>query len=351
MPGPVLSQRQLNRTLLARQGLLERARRPAGELIEQVAGVQAQVPHHPYISLWARTADFDPAELSGMVARREAVRAGVMRATVHLLTARDLLWIEPLTRPIITKVFGAAFGAGLGEVRAADVAGVARELLAEQPHTRKQLADRLVPLFPGCSHDSLGAAGTMFLPVVQVEPRGEWGKSLQATWALTEQHLGAPLDTSASVDDLVLRYLRAFGPASVGDAREWSRLTGLRPVFERLRPQLRTYRDERGRELFDVEDGEIADAGLPAPPRLLPQFDNVLLGHEDRSRVGLDRLFDLRARWIGHVLVDGFHAGAWTYANGVFTISAPASPELEAEAVALLALVDPGAEPRIAFAP
>ena len=351
MPSPVLSQRQLNRTLLARQGLLARARRPAGDLVEQLAGVQAQVPHHPYLSLWARTADFDPAQLSGMVARREAVRAGVMRATVHLLTARDLLWIEPLTRPIITKVFDAPFGRGLAGVALEEVAAAARELLAERPHTRKQLADRLAPLFGGAAHDSLGAAATMFLPVVQVEPRGEWGKSLQATWALTEQHLGAPLDTSRSVEDLMLRYLRAFGPASVGDAREWSRLTGLRPVFERLRPRLRTYRDERGRELFDVEDAEIVQADVPAPPRLLPQFDNVLLGHEDRSRVGLDRLQDLRARWIGHVLVDGFHAGAWTYEEGTFTIRTRASPELEAEATALLELIDPGAEPRVAFVP
>ena len=351
MPERVLSQRQLNRTLLARQGLLERTAVPAGVLVERLAGVQAQVPHHPYLSLWARTAGFDPAELSGMVARREAVRAGVMRATVHLLTARDLLWIEPLTRPVLTKVFAAPFAAGLAGVAPETVAAAARELLAERPHTRKELADRLAPRFPEASHDSLGAAASMLLPVMQVAPRGEWGRSMQATWALIEDHLGAPLDPAPGLDELMLRYLRAFGPATAGDARAWSRLSGLREVFERLRPQLRTYRDERGRELFDVDDGVIADAGAPAPPRLLPQFDNVLLGHEDRSRIGLQRLQDLRARWIGHVLVDGFHAGPWSYAGGVFTITAaPRSDPLEAEAVALLEMIDPGAEPRVAFA-
>ena len=346
----VLTQRQLNRTLLDRQGLIERARRPAGELVEHLVGVQAQVPHHPYMSLWARTADFDPMELSGMVARREAVRAGLMRATVHLVTARDLLRIEPLTRPIIVKVFANAFGMGLADVRAADVVAVGRELLAERPHTRKQLSDRLAPLFPASDPDSLGYAALMHLPVVQIEPRGEWGGTLQATWALAEEHLGAPLDPAASVDELMLRYLRAFGPATVGDARAWSRLTGLRPVFERLRPRLRTYRDEHGRELLDVEDGVIADPDLPAPPRLLPQFDNVLQAHEDRSRIGLDRLADLRVRWVGHVLVDGFHAGPWIYEDGVFTIEAAGSPELEAEAMSLLALVAPDEEPRVAFA-
>lgn len=350
MTETVVSQRKLNRTLLARQGLLERAQRPAGELVEHLVGLQAQVPHHPYLSLWARTAAFDPVELSGMVARREAVRAGLMRATVHLVTARDLRRIEPLTRPILGKVFRTNWAGGLAGVPVEDVVAVARELIAERPHTRKEVGDRLAARFPAAAPDSLGAAATMHLPVVQVAPRGEWGGSLQATWALAEDYLGAPLDPSSSLEDLMLRYLRAFGPATVGDARTWSRLTGLRPVFERLRPRLRTYRDERGRELFDVADGELADPDLPAPPRLLPQFDNVLLSHEDRSRVGVERIPDLRARWTGHVLADGFHAGTWLYADEVLTISAPPSDALEAEAVALLALIAPDAEPRVRFA-
>ena len=350
MPERVLSQRELNRALLARQRLLERRRVPALELAEHLVGMQAQVPDHPYMSLWARTADFDPAELSGHVARREAVRAGLMRATVHLVSTRDCLWIEPLTREVIRKVFWSPFGKGLNGVPVDDVLAVARELLSERPSTRKQLSDALAVRFPDAVPESLGYAAVTHLPVVQIEPRGEWGGTLQTTWALMERHLGAPLDPGPGLDALMLRYLRAFGPATVGDARAWSRLTGLREVFERLRPRLRTHRDERGRELFDVRDGVIADAEAPAPPRLLPQFDNVLLGHEDRSRIGLQRLQDLRARWIGHVLVDGFHAGPWSYAGGVFTVTAPRSDALEAEIVALLALIDPGAEPRIAFA-
>lgn len=345
----VLSQRALNRALLARQGLLERARRPAAGLVEQLVGVQAQVPHHPYVSLWARTEGFDPAELSGLVARREAVRAGLMRATVHLVTAGDLRRIEPLTRPILARVFRTAFGKGLAGVAVQDVVAAARDLLAERPHTRKELGERLAPRFPAAAPDSLGHAAVHHLPVVQIEPRGEWGRSLQATWALAERHLGAPLDPEPSVDELMLRYLRAFGPATVGDARVWSRLTALRPVFERLRPQLRTFRDDRGRELFDVPDGLLAHPETPAPPRLLPQFDNVLLSHEDRSRIGLEKIMDLRARWTGHVLVDGFHVGVWRYEQDVLTIGAARSDALEAEGVALLGLIDRGAEPRVRF--
>ncbi len=349
MADRVLSQLELNRALLARQGLLERTAAPATELIERPVGLQAQVPHHPYMALWARTGAFDPMELSALVASRRAVRAGLMRATVHLVSARDCLRIEPLTRPVLAQVFRRHFGAGLAGAPVEEVLRVARELLAERPHTRKELGDRLALRFAAASAESLGHAAVMALPVVQIEPRGEWGKSLQATWALTEEHLSAPLDPEPSLDDLVRRYLDAFGPATVGDARTWSRLTGLRPVFERLRPQLVTYRDERGRELFDVPGGILADPATPAPPRLLPQFDNVLLSHEDRARVGLDKIQDLRARWTGHVLVDGFHAGAWRYEKGVFSIAAPHSDELEAEAVSLLTLIDPRAPWRVEF--
>jgi hypothetical protein len=346
----VLSQRQLNRALLLRQGLLERHPVPVLEMVERLVGLQAQVPNHPYMALWARIAGFDPMELSGLVARREVVRGGLMRATVHLVSARDCLAIEPLTRPVIMKTFGPPFGKGLHGVLIEAVVAAARELLEERPHTRKELSRRLAERFPEAAPASLGYCAASHLPVVQIEPRGEWNRSLQATWALTERHLGRPLEADPSVDVLVLRYLGAFGPATVGDARIWSRLTGLREVFERLRPRLRSFHDERGRELFDVEDGGFADPDTPAPPRLLPQFDNLLLSHEDRARVGIQRIPDLRPRWIGHVLVDGFHAGTWHYEKDVLTLRGViADTEVEAEAVALLELIAPGAEPRVAF--
>jgi hypothetical protein len=346
----MLTLQELNRSLLARQGLLERTATPALEMVERLVGMQAQVPNNPYIALWSRIADFDPMELSGHVARREALRAGLMRATVHLVSARDLLAIETLTRPIVAKTFG-YFAKGMHGVPVEPVVAAAHELLRERPRTRKQLADALATQFPQADPESLGAAATVHLPLVQIEPRGEWGASMQTTWALTEQHVG-PL-APVPVDELMLRYLRAFGPATVGDARTWSRLTGLRPVFERLRPQLRTFRDERGRELFDVPDGLFADPDTPAPPRFLPEYDNLLLSHEDRSRVVRPLGIPWpTGRWIGSLLIDGFGAGTWKLHEGVLTITGPApDPAVEAEAVALLQLIAPGAEPRVEFRP
>jgi hypothetical protein len=307
----VLSARALNRALLARQGLLERTATPALEMLERVAGLQAQVPSNPYVALWSRLAGFDPQELSALIESRRAVRAGLMRATVHLVSARDCLAMQPLTQPILMKVFWSPFGMGLADHQVEAVVEAGRALLAAGPLTRAQIGERLAPQFPGAEPASLSAAVTMHVPVVQIPPRGVWGKSGQATWEPTETFLGAS-PAPPDVDALMLRYLAAFGPATVGDARTWSRLTGLREVVERLRPQLRTFRDGRGRELFDVPGGALPDPDTPAPPRFLPEFDNVLLSHEDRARVMADGAMPYRrGRWIGWLLVDGFLRGYW----------------------------------------
>ncbi len=164
------------------------------------------------------------------------------------------------------------------------------------------------------------------------------------------------MNAAASIDDLVLRYLAAFGPATVADARTWSSLPGLRAVFERLRPTLRTFRDEAGRELFDVPDGPLPDPDTPAPVRLLPTYDNLLLSHDDRRRVANPSLqggFWLR----GSVLVDGFVAGTWRSdgTNGVLVMQLAlfGSPpdavrsEVEAEADRLLAFLAGDGERRL----
>jgi hypothetical protein len=144
---------------------------------------------------------------------------------------------------------------------------------------------------------------------VQIPPRGLWGGQGLPTYSTVEAWLGRPLGSNASPDAMVVRYLEAFGPATVADIQSWSGLTNVRLVVERLRPRLRTFRDEKGRELLDVPRGLLPDAGIEAPPRFLPDYDNALLAHDDRSRI----LAHEHRRLIGRptVLVDGLAIGSW----------------------------------------
>jgi len=314
MADEVLSDRRLNRALLARQGLLERRAAAPLEEIERVAGLQAQEPIDPYVGLWARLDGFAPEQLGALLAERAAVRVHVIRPTIHLVSAADCLAWQPLAAGVIAAAFRNPYGRRFEQagVDPRAVAAAGRELLLEAPRTRAQLAAALAERWPRPDAEALGSAVTSFNPVVQIPPRGLWRRSGQATWALTEDWLGRAPDPEGDLDAAVLRYLAAFGPATPADMRTWSRLTGLREAFERLRPRLRTFRDERGRELFDVPDGPLPDPDTPAPPRLLPQFDNVLLAHDDRSRVlhPAGPTPDQGA-FRGTVLVDGRLRGFW----------------------------------------
>jgi hypothetical protein len=195
------------------------------------------------------------------------------------------------------------------------VLAVAGHILDERPRTGTELRAALAERFPDHPAAALAGACRNLLPLVQVPPRGVWGRTAQVRSTTAESWLGRPLAADPSIDDVVLRYLGAFGPATVADVGTWSRLTGLREVVERLRPRLRTFRDERDRELFDLPDAPRPATETPAPPRFLPEYDNVLLSHDDRSRF-ISR--DLRARLstvpgLGHgaVLHDGFVSGTW----------------------------------------
>lgn len=310
MPTEILSQRALNRALLARQHLLGRRKASAADEIEHLVGMQAQVPNSPYVGLWTRLEGFQPDELADLINTRRAVRLGLMRNTIHLVTARDALAQRPLYQPLFDRAWQTTgFGRNLVGIDMRAVIAMADALMAEKPRTFSELGSLLQQHWPDRDATSLAYAIRYLVPIVQVPPRGIWGKSAQPTWTSTELWLGRQLNAKPSIEKLIPRYLAAFGPASVADMSNWSGLTGLRTVFERLRPQFRTFRDERGRELFDVVDGPLPDPKTPAPPRFLPEFDNLLIGHHDRTRV-IDHAYR-HVIFIGTLLVDGFVQGTW----------------------------------------
>jgi hypothetical protein len=356
--GPLLTRRVLNRSYLARQSLLERVARPPLEVVAQLVGLQAQEPIDPYVGLWSRIADFDATTLSDALAERRAVRIGLMRTTLHLVTTDDALALSPVMDDVLRRTFrSTSFHKALAGVDAAAVIEAARKALAAEPMTPSDLGRRLAVRWPDRDPQSLSLLARYHLPLVQVPPRGLWRQTGRARNTTLDAWTGREAE-AIELEELVRRYLRAFGPATVGDMRTWSWLTGLREVVERLRPTLRTYADERGRELFDVEDGLIVGDDVPAPIRFLPQYDNLFLSHEDRSRISGDHVVGLDFAWKGSILVDGAISATWRHradrkTGGTITIevgpsvTADQRDEVMAEAGRLAAFLDPEHPPSV----
>jgi Winged helix DNA-binding domain len=320
---PVLGQRALNRALLERQLLLRRANMAPLQAIAHLAGMQAQAPNAPYVGLWTRLAGFRPAELAELLTERAVVRTHLMRNTVHLVTAGDCLAAKGLYRAGVARNFASSpFARNVADVDLRALVDAGRALLAERPRTRAELGWLLAGRWPGRDPASLAYAVTYHVPTVQVPPRGIWGTAGPAAFTTTEAWLGGGRETLPcnGPDGLVLRYLAAFGPATVQDAATWSGLTGLREVAERLRPRLRAFRDADGRELLDLPDAPRPDPDTQAPPRFLPEYDNLLLSHADRARVIPVRrgvpLPPGPGGTCGTVLVDGFWQATWRITRG-----------------------------------
>ncbi|MGK5548418.1 winged helix DNA-binding domain-containing protein [Streptomyces sp. URMC 127] len=355
---PVLTVRALNRALLERQLLLRRAAAlPVLDAVEHLVGLQAQSPTDPYYALAARLDGFDPEELSGLLASRDVVRIPVMRSTIHLVSARDWHGLRELCRPVVERAFHGNQGKRLGGADLTRVAARAEHLVAERPYTFHDLGRALAEEWPEYAPQDLAQAARALLPLVQVPPRGLWGRSGPAAHTTADHWLAgrpapAPVPAPGAV---LLRYLAAFGPASVKDMQKWSGLTGLRTVADALRTGLRTFRDENGTELLDLPDAPLPDPATEVPVRFLPQYDNVFLAHADRARIVapeyLHRVWQVN-RAAPTVVLDGFLRAVWRLDRSPGTTTLVIEPfekirtadraPLEEEAARVLAMAAPG---------
>jgi hypothetical protein len=312
----VLGRRALGRATLARQLLLERSTIAPLDAVGHLVGLQAQNPGDPYLALWSRLDRFDPVAVGRLVEERALVRIVAMRATIHLLTAEDCLRLRPLCQPVLDAELR-RHRDHAPHLRDADLRPVlahAAGLLAERPMTPAALGRTLAERFPALDGSAMSYAARNLLALVQVPPRGVWRRRGQVTVTTAESWLGRPLDRTPSIEDVVERYLRAFGPALPADLAAWSRLTGFAAILERMGSRLRSFRDERGRLLVDVPDAPLPDPDTPAPARILPEYDNVVLSHADRSRYTPDDVGALAVteRVHGTALVDGSIGATWS---------------------------------------
>ncbi|NOK02380.1 MULTISPECIES: winged helix DNA-binding domain-containing protein [Myxococcus] len=316
MPDTSLTLRALNRATLARQMLLAREQTSVLGAVEQLLALQAQQAKPPFIGLWSRVAGFERDVLQVLLQRKEVVRATLMRGTLHLASAEDYRHLRASFTPLLEASVASVLRERAKGLDVAPLVKEARAFFDEAPRTFEALRDHLVARHPQNDERAMGFAVRMFLPLIQVPTETEWGYPGTTDFAVAESWLGAPLRAEADLPTLVQRYLAAFGPASVTDAQTWSGLKGLKSTFEALRPSLRTFRDEKGRELFDLPKAPRPDEDTAAPARFLPEFDSLVLGHEDRARLVDDayrsKLITKNLRVPATFLVDGFIAGTWT---------------------------------------
>ena len=315
MMSQTLTRRALNRATLARQMLLTREKTTPLRAIERLVGLQAQLARPPFIGLWSRIENFRPEALTRALLRRKVVRALMMRCTLHLMSGRDYLKLRATIQPVLDRAIDSSVRERAKTLDMEQLLGRARQYLDEEPCTLNELRARLRKRFPKYDEQAIGYAVRTHLPLVQVPSETRWGYRTPADFAVAESWLGRRVSIKDARETLVFRYLAAFGPATVSDAQTWSGLTGLGPAFDTLGTKLRTFRDERGRELFDLPQAARPNGDVIAPTRFLPDYDNLILSHSDRTRFLAPEhrslVFMRNMQILPTFLVDGFVAGTW----------------------------------------
>ncbi len=313
MTPPVLSTQQLNRTLLARQHLLERQRLDSKTAINTLLALQSQIPNPPYIGLWTRLQGFAKNQLTELLETRQVVRAPWIRSTLHLVTAEDHQRFQAVIQPALARGLRSFFGGRGKDLDIEKLIEIAKPYLEAETPAIGALRDKLLEQEPQQNKEAMAYAVRSYLPLVQIPPSGTWGVGTRATYTTAESWLGkaAPADLPA----LFRRYLAAFGPASIMDFQTWTGMTRLKPQLAPSLKQLVTYRDQAGQELYDLPDHGINDQDSPAPLRFLPEYDNILIAHKDRGRIlppaHRKKVFVSAGRVLGSVLIDGFVGAIW----------------------------------------
>jgi winged helix DNA-binding protein len=317
-----LSERELNRALLARQMLLERADVPLTNAVERMGGVQSQYAPSAYIGLWTRLAGFERPQLTRALERRAVVQGTLMRRTIHIVSARDYWPLATGIRDDGRRWWLGATRRQISEGETAAVASRVRELLADGPRRRKDLMAEL-----GVTSTMWNGVGA-WVDLVRVPPSGTWDRRSADLYAVAESWLKASPGTTSDegIELIVRRYLAGFGPASRKDIASWGgvSVTTVAPALERM--QLRRFRDERGGELLDLPRTALPDAGVPAPVRFLPTWDATLLVHARRTQILPERfrplLFDTKTpHSFPSFLVDGQVAGTWKHEGDRVVVS------------------------------
>jgi hypothetical protein len=310
-----ISLRDLNRATLARQLLLERAAITPVAAVEQLIGMQAQEARPPFIGLWSRLRDGRRNEMLRAIDERVLVRATLMRGTIHLFSAADYRAFRAAIQPVLDRAIS-VLGSRSEGLDVEQVLPAAYALLAGNPLPFNDIRDQLQAQFPDMNDRALGYTVRMKIPLVVIPTEHRWGYLANAPFGLADEWIGPGDPPGLALQELIRRYLAAFGPATVADAQTWFGMPGLKPTFEALRPDLLVFKSERGKEYFDLPEAPRPPADTPAPVRFLPDFDNLLLSHADRTRVIADEHRGIvyqkgNLRLLPTFLVDGNVAGMW----------------------------------------